>query len=137
MKINKVYKSDSEIDVLYILSGNSKGQIIMRTFAHNIKTIQLITSDYIARCCNDDINDAIKEIQANIESATIDDATAQRHLEYFGKILTSGSHDGDLIKKAYSNKVNVNKRLILHRHYTITGIDQNDKVSQVITLIRR
>jgi hypothetical protein len=137
MKINKVYRCDSEIDVLYVLSTNQKGQIVLRTFADNIKTTQLLTADYVASCANEDINSAIREIKANIEVTTIDKATQKRHIDYFGKVLASGSHDGNLIKKSGSNKVNVNKYLIINRHYNITGIDKNDKVSSVITLNRK
>jgi hypothetical protein len=137
MKINKVYRCDREIDVLYVLSANRSGQIVMRTFADGIKTTKLITTEYISNCENDDINSAIKEIQANIEAATIDLATQKRHIDYFGKVLVSGSHSGSLIKKSGSNKVNFNKYNILKRHYAINGIDKNDKVSDVITLVRK
>jgi hypothetical protein len=143
--MKKVYGTDEEIDTLFILSANKKGQIVRRTITgsgdRKIDSVRLESPLDIAFCENEILVEAYAEIQGIIDAEKMSKETRKRHEVYFGKVIsiplgTQKEFDSCIIKKSQGNQANGHIYSILLRNYDIVGIDDNFKVSKTITLIR-
>lgn len=143
--MKKVYRLDEEIDTLYIISANKKGQIVRRTITgsgeRKIDSVRLVSPLDISLCGNEILIEAYAEMQGIIDAEKMSENTKKRHEVYFGHVIsipvgTQKDFDSQIIKKSGSNQVNGNKYAILLRNYDIVGIDDNFKAGKTITLIR-
>jgi hypothetical protein len=143
--MKKVYGTDEEIDTLFILSANKKGQIVRRTITgsgdRKIDSVRLESPLDIAFCENEILIEAYAEIQGIIDAEKMTESTKKRHEVYFGKVIsiplgTQKEFDSGIIKKSQGNQANGHIYSILLRNYDIVGIDENFKVGKTIILIR-